>query len=92
MKFFEHESCGKCTPCREGTYWMYHLLDRINSDKAEQVDVDLLGEVAQQVVGKCLCPLGDFATNAVFSGIELFPTDFDLHISESVSGADNSYT
>ena len=92
MKFFEHESCGKCTPCREGTYWMYHLLDRINSDKAEQVDVDLLGEVAQQVVGKCLCPLGDFATSAVFSGIELFQADFDLHIPNAVSDADDSNT
>ncbi len=83
MKFFEHESCGKCTPCREGTYWMYHLLGRINSDKAEPADVDLLGEVAQQVVGKCLCPLGDFATSAVFSGIELFQQDFNLHIPDA---------
>ena len=89
MKFFEHESCGKCTPCREGTYWMYHLLGRINSDKAEQADVDLLGEVAQQVVGKCLCPLGDFATSAVFSGIELFQNDFNSHIADAVNGADN---
>ncbi len=92
MKFFEHESCGKCTPCRAGTYWMYHLLGRINSDKAEPADVDLLGEVAQQVVGKCLCPLGDFATSAVFSGIELFQQDFNLHIATAVNGKDDSNT
>ena len=92
MKFFEHESCGKCTPCREGTYWMYDLLGRINSDKAEPADVDLLGEVAQQVVGKCLCPLGDFATSAVFSGIELFQQDFNLHIATAVNGKDDSNT
>jgi NADH-quinone oxidoreductase subunit F len=68
---------------------MYHLLGRINSDKAEQADVDLLGEVAQQVVGKCLCPLGDFATSAVFSGIELFQNDFNLHVPAAVNGSDN---
>ena len=59
------------------------MLGRINSDKAEPADVDLLGEVAQQVVGKCLCPLGDFATSAVFSGIELFQQDFNLHIPDA---------
>ena len=68
------------------------MLGRINSDKAEQADVDLLGEVAQQVVGKCLCPLGDFATSAVFSGIELFQQDFNLHIATAVNGKDDSNT
>tara|TARA_B100000945_G_scaffold321511_1_gene336549 strand:+ start:5869 stop:7152 length:1284 start_codon:yes stop_codon:yes gene_type:complete len=81
MKFFKHESCGKCTPCREGTYWMSHLLGRINSNVAETKDIKLLEEVANQVTGKCLCPLGDFSTSAVVSGLELFREDFDFHLS-----------
>jgi len=79
MHFFRHESCGKCTPCREGTFWMMHLTDRIQAGKASMEDVDLLYEVAGQVKGKCLCALGDFSTEAVTSGIDRFRADFELH-------------
>ena len=79
-RFFKHESCGKCTPCREGTYWMDQLLNRITGGKAERSDVDLLREVAEQIGGKCLCPLGDFSTSAVVSGLELFEADYDHHV------------
>lgn len=78
MHFFRHESCGKCTPCREGTFWMMHLTDRIQSGQASMEDVNLLHEVASQVKGKCLCALGDFSTEAVTSGIERFRADFEL--------------
>lgn len=78
MHFFRHESCGKCTPCREGTFWMMHLTDRIQAGQASMEDVDLLHEVANQVKGKCLCALGDFSTEAVTSGIERFRADFEL--------------
>lgn len=78
MHFFRHESCGKCTPCREGTFWMMHLTDRIQAGQASMEDVDLLHEVASQVKGKCLCALGDFSTEAVTSGIERFRADFEL--------------
>jgi NADH-quinone oxidoreductase subunit F len=77
MHFFRHESCGKCTPCREGTFWMMHLTDRIVSGKAEWSDVELLQDVANQIKGKCLCALGDFSTEAVLSGIERFKVDFE---------------
>ena len=76
IHFFKHESCGKCTPCREGTYWMQNITDRIHSGKGTQGDVDLLLNVAKQMQGKCLCPLGEFATMAVVTGIERFPQDF----------------
>jgi NADH-quinone oxidoreductase subunit F len=76
IHFFAHESCGKCTPCREGTYWMRHLTSRIVSGQADEEDVDLLKEVATQIKGKCLCALGDFSTEAVISGIERFEADF----------------
>jgi NADH-quinone oxidoreductase subunit F len=75
VHFFKHESCGKCTPCREGTYWMSHLVDRIHED-GTQGDVDLLLNVAKQMQGKCLCALGEFSTMAVVTGIERFPQDF----------------
>ena len=76
VHFFAHESCGKCTPCREGTYWMRHLIDRAHSDGGSSADVELLLTVAKQMQNKCLCPLGEFSTMAVVTGIERFPQDF----------------
>ena len=75
-RFFVHESCGKCTPCREGTYWMLHLLDRIREGKAPAGEVAVLHSVAKGIQGKNLCALGDFAAGAVASAIERFPEDF----------------
>ena len=76
MHFFKHESCGKCTPCREGTYWMQNLTERIHKGDGSKADVDLLLNVAKQMQGKCLCALGEFSTMAVVTGIERFPQDF----------------
>ena len=81
--FFKHESCGKCTPCREGTYWMMHLTDRIANANATQEDVALLHDVASQIRGKCLCALGEFSIEPVLSGIERFKADFDTAVSET---------
>jgi NADH-quinone oxidoreductase subunit F len=83
IHFFKHESCGKCTPCREGTYWMQHLTEKINSGEASRADVDLLLNVAKQMQGKCLCPLGEFSTMAVVTGIERFPQDFKNTVSKA---------
>ncbi|NMB54516.1 MAG: NADH-quinone oxidoreductase subunit NuoF [Leptolinea sp.] len=77
VHFFRHESCGKCTPCREGTYWMSHLTRRIAAGTAEPEDITLLETVARQMQGKCLCALGEFSTMAVTSGIEKFRADFE---------------
>ncbi len=76
IHFFKHESCGKCTPCREGNYWMKHLTSRIHSGTGSKDDVDLLLNVAKQMQNKCLCALGEFSTMAVVTGIERFPQDF----------------
>ncbi len=76
IHFFKHESCGKCTPCREGNYWMQTITHRIHSGEGKKEDVDLLLNVAKQMQGKCLCALGEFATMAVVTGIERFPQDF----------------
>jgi NADH-quinone oxidoreductase subunit F len=82
IHFFRHESCGKCTPCREGTYWMQQLIERIQSGEDPGADADMLLKVAKQMQGKCLCALGEFATMAVVSGIERFPQDFKKAVTE----------
>ena len=80
VNFFKHESCGKCTPCREGTYWMDHLTRRIASGNAGPEEIDLLNTVATQMVGKCLCALGEFSVMAVMTGIQQFRTDFEARM------------
>ena len=77
VHFFKNESCGKCTPCREGTYWMAHLTERINHGEATMQDVELLRDVASQMKGKCLCALGEFSIEAPLSAIERFRADFE---------------
>jgi NADH-quinone oxidoreductase subunit F len=86
LHFFSHESCGKCTPCREGTFWMRHIIDRIHDGKADWDDVELLNEVALQIKGKCLCALGEFSIEAVTSGMERFEEDFRTKTGVSSSG------
>ena len=76
VEFFKHESCGKCTPCREGNYWMMHVIKRMEAGEAVEANTELLLSVAKQMQNKCLCALGEFATMAVVSGIERFPEDF----------------
>ena len=78
-RFFKHESCGKCTPCREGTYWMLHVLERMYAGGADPADIDLVNSVARGIQGKCLCPLGEFAILPVLSAIEHFRPDFATH-------------
>lgn len=76
IHFFKHESCGKCTPCREGNYWMQSVIERVRSEEGKTEDVELLKNIATQMQNKCLCALGEFATMAVVTGIERFPDDF----------------
>ena len=77
IHFFKHESCGKCTPCREGTYWMMHLIEKIEHGDNVAENTRLLHSVAKQMQNKCLCPLGEFATMAVTTAIERFPAEFE---------------
>jgi len=80
IHFFRHESCGKCTPCRDGNYWMQHLTERIHNGEATENDVILLDSVAKQIQNKCLCALGEFSIQAVMTGIERFPEDFEAKV------------
>ena len=76
VHFFRHESCGKCTPCREGTYWMEQILSRMQNGEGAPQDNILLKDVALQMRNRCLCALGDFSTMAVVTALEQFPEDF----------------
>jgi NADH-quinone oxidoreductase subunit F len=76
IKFFRHESCGKCTPCREGTYWLEKRLQAIYEHRATSADVQLVEDIANQMVGKNLCALGDFATNPVLSALKYWRDEF----------------
>ncbi len=70
IKFFRHESCGKCTPCREGTYWLEKRMDAIWEKKATPADVKLIEDISNQMNGRCLCALGDFATSPILSSLK----------------------
>jgi NADH-quinone oxidoreductase subunit F len=82
-EFYEHESCGKCTPCREGTRWMTQILRRLESGEAVQSELDLLLDVCDRINGKCLCPLGETAAVAVASYVEKFRAEFIAHVDQS---------
>ncbi|MCK5505591.1 MAG: NADH-quinone oxidoreductase subunit NuoF [Thermodesulfovibrionia bacterium] len=81
MKFFEHESCGKCTPCREGTDWLRKILERIEFGRGRNGDIELLTEVTEIIEGRTFCPLGDSAAGLVKSTIKHFKNEFEEHIS-----------
>ncbi len=83
MKFFEHESCGKCTPCREGTPWLSKILERIEKGAGREEDIDLMIDICDNIKGKTLCPLGDGATSPVLSTIKYFREEYDAHIREA---------
>ena len=82
VKFFEHESCGKCTPCREGTYWMANLFDRIEFGEGKSGDPDLLLDMGYNIDGRSFCPLGDASTWFPRSVIKYFRDEFEQHIVE----------
>jgi NADH-quinone oxidoreductase subunit F len=79
-KFYRHESCGKCTPCREGTNWTVKMLERIDSGEATPMDLDIMASVQEQIIGNCLCVLGDAMAMPIGSMIKHFREEFEAHI------------
>jgi NADH-quinone oxidoreductase subunit F len=79
-KFYAHESCGKCVPCREGTNWTVKMLERIETGEATPMDLDLMASVQTQIIGNCLCVLGDAMAMPVGSMIEKFRPELDAEI------------
>ncbi|HEY2219695.1 MAG TPA: NADH-quinone oxidoreductase subunit NuoF [Gaiellaceae bacterium] len=82
-KFYMHESCGKCTPCREGTRWMVQLLERLEAGDGELSDIDLLDSVGDRILGKSLCALGDFAVYPVASYLRHWRDEFVAHVEQA---------
>jgi NADH-quinone oxidoreductase subunit F len=81
-QFYEHESCGKCTPCRVGTRWLTSILKKIEAGQGTHADLDLLLDVGERINGTCLCPLGDSDAIAVASYVAKFREEFLRHIDE----------
>ena len=79
-RFYHHESCGQCSPCREGTGWMEKVLHRIEHGHGSLHDIDLLVDVARKIEGNTICPLGDAAAWPVASAIRHFRDEFEWHI------------
>ncbi|MBM3779942.1 MAG: NADH-quinone oxidoreductase subunit NuoF [Acidimicrobiia bacterium] len=82
LAFYRHESCGKCTPCREGADWLYKLLARIEAGEGRMADIDLLLDVSRNIGGKTLCPFGDAAIAPVVSTIRHFRGEYEAHVRE----------
>jgi NADH-quinone oxidoreductase subunit F len=87
MKFYQHESCGWCIPCREGTTWLRKMLDRIDGGIGVRTDVDLMYEVAKNMLGRTFCPLGDAAAMPMMSFVEKFRHEFEAKLSSVTPGS-----
>ena len=79
-KFYRHESCGKCTPCREGTNWTVKMLERIDAGEATPMDLDIMSSVQEHIMGNCLCVLGDAMAMPIASMITKFRDEFEAHM------------
>jgi NADH-quinone oxidoreductase subunit F len=82
LHFYRHESCGKCTPCREGSDWLYKLLQRVENGEGREKDLDLLFGVSNNIVGKTLCAFGDAAATPVLTTMKLFRAEYEAHVRE----------
>lgn len=84
-EFYMHESCGKCTPCREGTRWIYKILDRMTSGSGQQGDIELLLDICSQIDGRSYCGLGDAAAWPIVGAIKAFRPEFEYWIANKRS-------
>ena len=83
MKFYAHESCGWCIPCREGTTWLRKMLQRIADGHGVSSDVPLVGELAKNMLGRTFCPLGDAAAMPTISIVEKFRDEFEAYVARN---------
>jgi NADH-quinone oxidoreductase subunit F len=81
-KFYRHESCGKCTPCREGTNWTVHMLERIDRGEATPMDLEIMASVQEHIIGHCLCVLGDAMAMPIGSMIAKFKPELEAHMEQ----------
>lgn len=90
-RFYHHESCGQCSPCREGTGWMEKVLWRLENGQGKMSDIDLLVNVAKNIEGNTICPLGDAAAWPVGSAIRHFREEFEWHVREPQACMERNY-
>ena len=90
-RFYHHESCGQCSPCREGTGWMEKVLHRIEHGHGKMSDIDLLVDVSKKIEGNTICPLGDAAAWPVASAIRHFRDEFEWHVREPLKSLQTNY-
>jgi NADH-quinone oxidoreductase subunit F len=86
--FYRHESCGKCTPCREGTNWTTKMLERIQSGLGTPMDLDIMASVQDRIMGNCLCVLGDAMAMPISSMIKKFRPQFEAYMEDARAGAE----
>ena len=79
-EFYKHESCGKCTPCREGTWWLVQMLARAREGQGSEADLDLLLDQCDNILGRSFCALGDGATSPISSSIQYFREEYLAHL------------
>ncbi|HKE98004.1 MAG TPA: NADH-quinone oxidoreductase subunit NuoF [Actinomycetes bacterium] len=79
-RFYAHESCGKCTPCREGTDWMRKILQRLEAGQGREEDTGTLKDICDGIFGRSFCALGDGATSPIYSALKYFRAEFDEHV------------
>jgi NADH-quinone oxidoreductase subunit F len=78
--FYQHESCGKCTPCREGTFWLSQIYHRLEAGHGTAEDLDKLLDISDAILGKSFCALGDGAASPVASSIKFFRDEYVAHV------------
>jgi NADH-quinone oxidoreductase subunit F len=79
-EFYKHESCGKCTPCREGTWWLVQTLERLEAGHGAPGDLDVLLDLCDNILGRSFCALGDGATSPITSSIQYFRQEYLDHL------------
>jgi NADH-quinone oxidoreductase subunit F len=90
-RFYAHESCGQCSPCREGTGWMQRVLNRLELGQGNMRDIDLLAEINKKIEGNTICPLGDAAAWPVAAAIRHFREEFEWHVTNPEDAQKGNY-
>jgi NADH-quinone oxidoreductase subunit F len=90
-RFYRHESCGQCSPCREGTGWMEKILKNIEYGRGKMSDIDLLWDIQRKIEGNTICPLGDAAAWPVAASIRHFRDEFEWHVKNPVESQEKNY-
>jgi NADH-quinone oxidoreductase subunit F len=90
-RFYRHESCGQCSPCREGTGWMEKILKNIEYGRGKMSDIDLLWDIQRKIEGNTICPLGDAAAWPVAAAIRHFRDEFEWHVKNPAESQERNY-